>query len=64
MRQLKLRWFIVTVAAIVCIYAGAIQAFGQATNSGTVVGEITDPGGALIPGATVTLTDASVTPEN
>ena len=60
MRQLKLRWFIVMVAAVFCIYAGAIQAFGQATNSGIVVGEITDPSGALIPGATVTLTDASV----
>ncbi|MGA2536904.1 MAG: carboxypeptidase-like regulatory domain-containing protein, partial [Terracidiphilus sp.] len=60
MRQMKLRWFIVTVAAVLCICAGAIQAFGQATNSGTVVGEISDPSGAMIPGASVTLTDASV----
>jgi hypothetical protein len=59
MRQLKLRWFIVTVAAVFCICAGAIQAPGQATNTGTVVGEVSDPSGALIPGATVTLTDAS-----
>jgi hypothetical protein len=59
MRQLKLRWFIVTFGAVFCTCAGAIQAFGQATNSGTVVGEITDSSGAVIPGATVTLTNAS-----
>ena len=59
MRQLKLQWFVVTVAAVFCICAGAIQAPGQATNTGTVVGEVSDPSGALIPGATVTLTDAS-----
>jgi hypothetical protein len=58
--QFKLRWLIVTVAAVFCACAGvAIQAFGQATNSGTVVGEITDSSGAVIPGATVTLTNAS-----
>jgi hypothetical protein len=59
MMQFKLRWFIVTVAAVICTCAGAIQAFGQATNSGTVIGEITDSSGAVIPGATVTLTNAS-----
>jgi hypothetical protein len=60
MRQLRLRWLIVAVAAVFCGCSGvAIQAFGQATNTGTVVGSVSDPSGALIPGATVTLTDAS-----
>ncbi|HEX4310279.1 MAG TPA: carboxypeptidase-like regulatory domain-containing protein [Acidobacteriaceae bacterium] len=59
MKQLRLRWIIVTVAAMLCTITGAIGALGQATNSGTVVGEVTDPSGALIPGATVTLSDAS-----
>src|SRR5580700_4191237 len=60
MRQLKLSWMIVTVAAAFWACTGiAIHAFGQATNTGTVVGEVSDPSGALVPGATVTLTDAS-----
>jgi hypothetical protein len=32
-------------------------AFGQATSSGTIVGTVTDPSGALIAGATITVTD-------
>jgi hypothetical protein len=59
MKQLRLRWIIVTVAAVLCTVAGAIGALGQATNSGTVVGEVTDQSGAVVPGATVTMTDAS-----
>ena len=60
MRQLKLSWVIVTVAAAFWACTGfAIHAFGQATNTGTVVGEVSDPSGALVPGATVMLTDVS-----
>ena len=60
MRQLKLNWVIVTVAAAFWACTGiAIQAFGQATNTGTVVGSVSDPSGALVPGATVVLTDLS-----
>jgi len=36
-----------------------IPTFGQATNTGTVVGQVTDPSGAVIPGAMVTLTSAN-----
>src|ERR1700679_2442686 len=57
MRQLKLRWVIVMIAAVLGTLANAGLALGQATNSGTVVGEVTDASGAVIPGATVTLTD-------
>ncbi|MGA9984448.1 MAG: carboxypeptidase-like regulatory domain-containing protein, partial [Acidobacteriaceae bacterium] len=60
MRQLKLNWVIVAVAAAFWACTGlAIHAFGQATNTGTVVGEVSDPSGALVPGATVMLTDVS-----
>jgi hypothetical protein len=58
MKQLKLRWIIVMIAAVLGTLAGAGRALGQATNSGTVVGEVTDASGAVIPGATVTLTDS------
>ena len=59
MKQLRLRWIIVAMAAALFVCAGASRGFGQATNTGTVVGEVTDSSGAVIPGATVTLTDAS-----
>jgi hypothetical protein len=36
---------------------GASPAFGQATSSGTIVGAVTDPSGALIVGAVITVTD-------
>jgi hypothetical protein len=58
MKQLKLRWIIVMIAAVLGTLASAGRALGQATNSGTVVGEVTDASGAVIPGATVTLTDS------
>ncbi len=38
-------------------------AFGQSTNSGTVVGVVEDPSGAVIQGATVALTDLSTKSE-
>src|ERR1035437_5488659 len=41
---------------VVCV-GSALPAWSQATDSGTVVGRVTDPTGALVVGATVTLTD-------
>ena len=43
------------VAAICLI---ALPGFGQSINSGTVMGQVADPSGALIAGATVRLTNA------
>ncbi|HEX4038102.1 MAG TPA: carboxypeptidase-like regulatory domain-containing protein [Acidobacteriaceae bacterium] len=48
-----------TVAVVLWTWAGASWGHGQATNTGTVVGQITDPTSALIPEAKITLTDAS-----
>ncbi|HUB16996.1 MAG TPA: carboxypeptidase-like regulatory domain-containing protein [Acidobacteriaceae bacterium] len=59
MKQLRLQWIIAMVAAVLCAWAYPHAALGQATNTGTVVGQITDQSGAMIPGAAVTLTDAS-----
>src|SRR5580658_5347682 len=43
------------VAAICLI---ALPAFGQSINSGTVTGQVSDPSGAVVAGATVRLTNA------
>jgi len=56
MTQLRLRWFFVTVVALGCVLLGANHVWAQATNSGTVIGTITDPSGAVVSGASVTLT--------
>src|SRR5580698_8888709 len=46
-----------TTLLLVTISFSANSAFGQATNSGTIVGAVTDSSGALITGATITITD-------
>src|SRR5258708_7866767 len=43
---------------VVCI-GSALPAWAQSTDSGTVVGTVTDPSGAVVPGVAVTLTDIS-----
>jgi len=57
MTRLRLQWLLLAMALPVCICLGAFSAFGQATNTGTVVGVVTDQSGAVIPGAAVNLTD-------
>ncbi|MGA8163080.1 MAG: carboxypeptidase-like regulatory domain-containing protein [Acidobacteriaceae bacterium] len=59
MTQLRLRWIMAMVMVVLWTCAGAGPAHGQATNTGTVVGQITDSSGALIPGVKVTLSDSS-----
>jgi hypothetical protein len=46
-----------TILLLVMMLFNANSAFGQATNSGTIVGAVTDSSGALITGATITITD-------
>lgn len=50
---------IVLLMAAVFTTLGTNSAFGQATNTGTVVGVVTDPSGAVVAGATVTLTNST-----
>jgi len=59
MTQLRLRCLIASVAAVVLICGSTNRASGQATNTGTMVGTITDPSGAVIAGATVVVTNAA-----
>jgi hypothetical protein len=49
---MKLVWRIA-----LCLIAFAMLALGQAARTGTLVGTVTDPAGALVPGAKVTLTN-------
>ena len=41
--------------------ASHLTAFAQSTSAGTLVGSVVDPSGAVIPGATITVTDLSTT---
>ncbi|HVN10132.1 MAG TPA: carboxypeptidase-like regulatory domain-containing protein, partial [Patescibacteria group bacterium] len=51
---------VVAVLSLICILAlSAAPMFAQATNTGTIVGQVTDPSGAAVAGATVTLTDTA-----
>ncbi|HEX3987029.1 MAG TPA: carboxypeptidase-like regulatory domain-containing protein, partial [Acidobacteriaceae bacterium] len=59
MKQFRFRWLITAVATVLWLCTGAPHAFSQATNTGTIVGNVTDPSGAVIAGATVTLTNAA-----
>ena len=53
---------VLVLVALCCLFAFAPSAvMGQAASSGTVAGTVTDPTGAAVVGATVTLTDPTVT---
>ena len=57
-RQLR-NWAAIgsVTAVLLLMVLSAPQAIGQSVASGTVVGTVTDPSGAVVPGADVTLTD-------
>lgn len=59
MKQISIRWLIVAVAALAYIFPSATPALAQATNTGTVVGQVTDQSGAVISGAAIVLSDPS-----
>src|SRR3984957_21129899 len=50
--------FSLFLSFVLCLVL-AVPMWGQATNTGSVVGTVTDPSGAVVPAATVTLTDIS-----
>jgi len=49
----RIRWF-AALASVVAV-SGALSVFGQNANSGEIKGQVTDPTGAVISGASVTL---------
>ncbi len=63
MTQLDLRFPLRAIAFLMLICLSAPFALAQATNTGTVVGPVTDQSGAVIPDATVTLIDVSTNGE-
>ena len=52
-----LRVVLVLCATVFCV--GSAVLWGQATNTGTLTGTVTDPSNAVVSGATVTLTDTA-----
>src|SRR5580692_9562028 len=54
-RSMKLVLFLLLVMDVGC----ALPAWGQSTSTGSVSGSVTDQSGALVAGATVTLSDSS-----
>jgi hypothetical protein len=52
-RSVKLALVLLWVVSV----GSALPAWGQSTSTGTVAGSITDPTGAVVAGAAVTLTD-------
>lgn len=53
----RIRLATAIVSATLLVACGAREAHGQNTNSGNIRGTVTDTTGAVIPGATVTVTD-------
>jgi len=49
------RSFLGAIALVVCLLGMAVVARGQAGTAGTIDGTVTDPAGAAVPGATVTI---------
>jgi hypothetical protein len=59
MMQFRFRWTVLTTMLLALLGMGSVLAFGQATNTGTVTGTITDQSGAVVPGALITLTETT-----
>src|ERR1700728_4479882 len=59
-RQIFSSLFVCFLLCSACLWlVSPSAAWAQSTSTGTVVGTVTDPAGALVAGATITLTDAS-----
>ncbi len=59
MMHLRFRWpFLAIVCTLLACLSGPVV-LGQATDTGTIVGTVSDPSGAVVPGAKITLTDTT-----
>ena len=59
MKRFNLRWPALAILTLLPVFTPLVEssAYAQGTTTGTVTGTVKDPSGALIPGATITLTD-------
>jgi hypothetical protein len=48
-----------TICAVLVLVVGALPAWGQATNTGTIIGSVFDNTNAFVPGAVVTITQTA-----
>lgn len=48
---------IMSLLAVICLFCLAVTGFAQGTNLGTIRGTVTDPNGAVLPNASVQVTD-------
>jgi hypothetical protein len=59
-RQIFSSLFLLSILCLAAVWLGsALPVWAQSTSTGTVAGSVTDPSGAVVSGATVTLTDIS-----
>ena len=49
----------IACSLLLCLLLASVPALSQAVSSGTIVGQVTDPSGATVPGANVSLVDTS-----
>ncbi len=61
-RQFRARYFSLALATFFLLVSSAVVAFGQA-ETGQLKGKVTDPNGAVVPGATVTVKSVNTTAE-
>ena len=59
MTQQLSKWPLLAVVLLTLTWVSGTIAFAQATNTGTIVGVVEDQSGAVVPGATVIMTDVS-----
>jgi hypothetical protein len=61
MKRLNLRWPALALISAILAFTPLLtnSAFAQGTDSGTLIGVVKDPSGALIPGATISLVNLS-----
>jgi hypothetical protein len=59
MKLIRSAWSLIAIFAVLFACISRNNLLAQATNTGTIIGIVSDQSGAVIPGATITLTDTT-----